>query len=219
MTRLFFTDSDRYIYNLDKALSVEELSELSNTSKKRYTVHLPVIVDTEYQTWSDKHKELLASKNLGSLTITSQIKSITQSEGQIFCHWNMNKYPQIKKHFPQQSKNTKHLIEDYLKSLGIDCELKRASDKTSTEYLKKLRRKRNFRIVLFAHFAVADFLRVANGALSADLEAMMIKPVKGSMIIFTQCRKEVPTICQTYKYFAAIAMPARVIKFYPCLNN
>lgn len=187
MTRLFFTDSDRYIYNLDKALSVEELTELANTSKKRYTVHLPVIVDTEYQTWSDKHKELIASKNLGSLTITSQIKSITQNHGQIFCHWDMNKYPQLPKHFPSQSKNTKHLIEDYLKALGIDCELKRSIDKTSNEYLKKLRRKRNFRIVLFAHFAVADFLRVANGSLRADLESMMIKPVKGSKI--TQSRR------------------------------
>jgi hypothetical protein len=187
MTALFFTDSDRYIYNLDKALSVEELSELSNTSKKRYTVHLPVIVDTEYQTWSDKHKELLISKNLGSLTLTTQIKSITQSEGQIFCHWNMNKNPQLPKHFPSQSKNTKHVIEDYLKSFGINCELKRASDKTSLEYLKKLRRKRNFRIVMFAHFAVADFLRVTNGSLQSDLEAMMIKPVKGSKI--TQSRR------------------------------
>lgn len=186
MTRLFFTDSDRYIYNLEKALTVEELSELT-ISKKRYTVHLPVIVDTEYQTWSDKHKELLANKNLGSLTLTTQIKSITQSEGQIFCHWDMNKYPQLPKYFPSQSKNTKHVIEDYLKSFGIDCELKRATDKTSTEYLKKLRRKRNFRIVLFAHFAVADFLRVANGSLRADLEAMMVKPIKGSKI--TQSRR------------------------------
>ena len=121
MTRLFFTDCDRYIYNLEKALTVEELSELT-LSKKRYTVHLPVIVDTEYQTWCDKHKKLLASKNLGSLTLTTQIKSITQSEGQIFCHWDMEKYPQLPKNFPSQSKNTKHVIEDYLKTFGINCE-------------------------------------------------------------------------------------------------
>jgi len=189
MTRIFFTKCERYLYNLENALSLEEVGEILESAKKsdKIIVHLPVVIDTEFQTWSEKHKELLASKNLGSLTITSQIKSIVHTDGLIFCHWDMSKYPEIEKHFTLQSKNTNHLVEDYLKALGIECELKRANDKASTEYLKKLRRKRNFRIVLFAHYAVADFLRVANGNLKTDLENMMIAPVQNSKI--TQKRR------------------------------
>jgi len=180
--RLFFTECDRYLYDHEKALSIEEINEVTQTSKKCVTVHFPVDIDTEYQTWSSQYKELLGSKNLGSLTLTAQIKALSQPEGKLFCHWDMRHFPQYPQHFPLLNKKSSHVVEDYLRSMGIDCELKRVSDKAGQTFLKLIRRKRVFKIVLFAHFAVADFLRVCNGQLRTDLQNMMIKPVKGSQI-------------------------------------
>lgn len=187
MIRPFFTESDRYRYDFEKSLSVDDLTELSENSKKPYTVHCPLVIDTEFQTATEKYKELFFSKNLGSLTITTQIKSIVEEEGLIFCHWDLNKFSDIPKHFPSQSKDSHHVIEDYLAAKGIDCHLHRVTTSADRAYIKAISRKRVFRIVTYSHFAVADFLRCAKGSLRQDMVTMMLKTVKGSKI--TQGRR------------------------------
>ena len=167
--KLFFTDSKKYLYNPDTALGVDDLSDVYQNTKKKLTVHFPITIDTEFQSWSDLYKSEFQKTQSGSMTLTTQIKAI-YGEAMILDHWDKNA-SNLPRHFKPQKPDSHHVFVDYLNYLGVNCDLQ----KVDSKLISGLRKKRVFRLVMYAHYAVADFYRCSNGQLKSDLIDLTIK--------------------------------------------
>ena len=178
----FFPKNNSYSYDINAGLSLSEVTERALTTKKQVVIDVPIDIDTEYQSKIPKYNKIFDRLNISTLVLTTQIKSIAEKEGVIYTHWDMAKLPEYPDRYQPLDENSNHVIEDYLRSYDIDCTLVQVDDGEKRNRLKVLRKVRVLRMVVFAHFAVADVLKVSKGQFRKDLEAMTVNPVYGSKI-------------------------------------
>jgi hypothetical protein len=176
--KLFFTHCDKYLFNLSNGLEIQEVNSLVEGRRKN-TVYLPIDVDCEFQTYSLSYKELLDNMGLGSLTLTVQMKGVAQREGLIFAHWDLVNSGKTPRH---QNLRSDFAVVDYLQALGIKASISIPQTRAERAYLGAVTRRRVLHVVLFAHFAIADFPRLFRGYPQASILEMCRKKVDNSVI-------------------------------------
>ena len=177
--RIFYLSTDKYLFEKADSKSLTEVDSIAKTNKKKTVVYLPIVADTEFQTMSDKYRPLLESLNLGSLTLTAQLKTVHSSISHIFSHWDLNK-TELPIHFPILQSECAAF--DYVNTFGYSTTLMRCEGKLGQTWYNAVGKKRVLRLVIFAHFAVADFFRLFNGQLKKDLVKLCYQSVGNSRI-------------------------------------
>ena len=170
-----------YLYEADSQLTwlptADELKSLKGTTKrvvrngKRITkrtpsrLYLPLVVDTEYQTLPNRDKypafyewmvKALQRIDRGSLPITVQVNTIRPTGIGIGTYV----HPLYKQAIPRSRPIVpapKHPIEAYLQKLFPGASIRECAE--DDESLRSVRNVRAIRLDLYAHFAVADFLK------------------------------------------------------------
>lgn len=178
-TNLFYLDCDRYLFDLSTALSWEEIKSLEQ-NKKKQVVYLPLNIDCEFQTYSQSYKDLFDKTGLGSLTLTTQIGSISPDiEPEIFAHWDLINTGKSPRHDALRSD---FAILDYLEKLGISSKISIPQNQAERAYYRAVSKRRVIHIILYAHFAVADFPRLFRGHLQNSILEMCRKQIDNSVI-------------------------------------
>lgn len=167
--KLFYTDISKYLVSRKNGLTVSDVESIVETQSKRQVFYLPINADCEFQTWREEYSDLLTNCDLGSMTLTTQMKAIDLEEGQIFAHWDLVNTGKEFRHTPLKSQ---FALIDYLQSLGISASLKTADTNIERQYLRAINKKRAINIVIYAHFAVADFFRLFRGRFREDVLEM-----------------------------------------------
>lgn len=181
---LFYIESNKYLIDLSSGLNPSEMNDRANDSKQKQRFYLPLDVDTEFQTFRESDRPILSEIGRGSITITVQMKAVSEKIGKIFAHKDLQRAGIVARHPTIQSD---FCIVDYLQSLGIKAELGLADTQIGKAMLKKLRTKRILQVNIYAHFAVADIIRLFNGSLRETILTMCRGPVGFSTI--TQKRR------------------------------
>jgi hypothetical protein len=164
---------------LSTGLTWEQAKALEE-SRKKQVIYLPLNIDCEFQTYSESYKELLDNSGLGSITLTTQIGAISSdTQPSIFAHWDLVNTGKTPRHTPLR---TDFAVLDYLEGLGIPASLTIPSNRAERAYLTAVSKRRAIHIVLYAHFAVADFPRLFRGYLQQTVLEMCRKKIDNSVI-------------------------------------
>lgn len=170
--------------DLSTGLTSSDLLLASTSPIKRARYFLPIDVDTEFQTYNPDVAPLMEEHNLGSITISTQLRAVGLEKGLIFSHWDMEKTG----HEPRHNRlYSDWAVIDYLRALGIDASVTIAQTSTERAYLRVLNKKRTVHIILYAHFAVADIPRLFRGPLQQTILEYCRDKVGGASI--TQKRR------------------------------
>ena len=166
-------------------------SEMIDTVEIGKNIVLPLVADTEF--WQPSYNEFLKNDRYinqispvgnkyklelpeywkhGRYGVTSQIKGIFESEGVILAH------PDLLQIARQFKKDIRHPVAtsgfhpvDYLNQIGIECTLNR-SDSIIKEF--KGVKIPTCEIVLYSHFALAEFLMLCDGLYKDDLHKIAL---------------------------------------------
>lgn len=178
-TNIFYTDCNKYLFDTTRALSLQDLPPLLEGSKRPVRLYLPLDLDCEFQTYHPDYHTLMDEHGMGSITITTQLKAIAETRGKIFTHWDMLAVGKRARHTPLQAN---FAVCDYLTSLGVESSLTVATTRLERAYVRTINRKRSINIVLYAHFAIADFPRIFGPELQPTILEMCRKPVYNNLV-------------------------------------
>ena len=176
-------EAENYLYSKHEEIptipTTEELRELRGTYKWKNKagkkvkekipsrLYLPLVVDTEYQTlpnrdaypdFYDYMLDLLHKIGRGSLPLTVQINTLRPTGHGIGTYV----HPMFSKAFPRAQpilETPKNPVEAYLKRLYPTARIQEFED-IGDHSLFAMRRVRVLRVDVYAHFAVADFLKM-----------------------------------------------------------
>ena len=182
---MFYPESARenYLFDTSGALTFSEMNKVATTGKRRsaVTFHLPIDLDSEFQSWHEKYSSLLSEHNLASLTLTVQAKPVHATESRVFCHPDLERlgfqtnYPVFQSGFA---------VVDLLVSHGIPARIEKVGDSVECRERYKLAIKtRKLKVWIYAHFAVADVLRMATGSLHESLVTLCHDKIRGTKIV------------------------------------
>lgn len=166
---MLYSKSEKYLYSEQDRIDTGDLYDYAtckDSKKGKKVIHFPFVTDTEFQTYTPKWSETLDRLGLGSLTISTQIKGLGGSPARLYLHPEM-----LETDLPLHWKVwTGHSVfVQYLNDEGLNVSLSRCQTKTEKTYKRKLDKIRVFRVVIYAHFAIADFYRIFTGELRQDV--------------------------------------------------
>ncbi len=177
--------AESYLYDrldqTDLVLYPDELREKEGKRKAKrgkdgeilfepYYLHLPLVVDTEYQTLPNKDKypdfysyilDKLQIIDRGSLPLTVQFSTIRETKHGV----STVVHPLFKKAFPNASPDLpcpKNPLQHYINKICPGSFIEEFPEGSDMKRLYAVRKVRVLRIDLFMHFAVADILKMWN---------------------------------------------------------
>lgn len=155
---LFFSLSNDYLFRTPWDLSLTRFKRQYDATRKgkipKELLAMPVVFDTEYQTFREEYKKYFVGRK--KLNLTVQIGGIHQNTPKkVYTHWDINTV-NLPEYFPVLTKADKCVFQRYLKDNGynLDFQLK-DSGSGEIEYLNC---KSILQIPVFGHMLQADFM-------------------------------------------------------------